>query len=447
MNTTDRTVLTRRAVLAMLAAPAFAHIVASCSSSDTRSGTTTTPTGSDVAKSNLQRVNVPVDRADIAAQAINDFSDEMIRGLVANDPNGNVVFSPASVALALSMVAVGASGVTANEIYAALQVDDPTTIDQAMNALSAHLDTIDQTEGRGDEQREVHLNIANSLWGQRGLAFEAPFLDVLAEQYGAQMNLVDYRSNAALARNAINSWVDDATSKRIPELLGADDVDADTRLVLVNAIYLLATWERAFKKEATSKEPFTTVSGKTATVEMMNAELYCDYAKGDGWQLIELPYSFRGLSFTAVLPDSPSAALIGIGDVITTGDAMTTIESRKVRLGLPKFDFETRAQLSELLEGLGIKTAFTDGADFSKITKQEPLVISKVIHQANITVDERGTEAAAATAVVMETTSAPAPEDPIELTFNRPFQFWIRDTTTGAVIFAGRVTDPSATRS
>ena len=433
------TQINRRRALALLAAPALVHLLASCTSDTTRGG----GADSDVAKSGLQRISVPVDEAKAAAAAINDFAEDLYRFLVADDPHGNVVFSPASVAVAMVMAAAGGAGVTAAEIYDTLYVADQAVIDRAMNALSAHLTTLDQSSGSGDDKREVRLSIANSLWGQRGVTFETAYLDLLAEQYAAQMNLVDYKGNAKAAVKRINSWVDEATEQRIPHLLGDTDVTEDTRLVLVNAIYLLATWASTFDKEDTRTASFTTAAGAPVDVDMMHQRLNCGYSKGPGWQAIQLPYSFDELAFTAVLPDEVTEESFDIAEI------HAEMYGHDVILGLPKFDFETRTQLGDTLQALGIRAAFGRDADFSKMTTQERLMISKVIHQANITVDERGTEAAAATAVVVDVMSAPAPqpEQPIEITFDRPFTFWITDLTSGAVIFTGRVADPSQIRT
>lgn len=443
VNINDRGAFTRRAMLAMLAAPAFAQLLAVCSSDSTKSRGSGPSHKGDVAKSDLQRVPVPVSDADAAAAAINAFSDDLFRRLVDDQPQSNIVYSAASIALAMSMVSAGAAGPTLREINDVLHLAETEGIFSSMNALSAHLDGIDQSQGSADDKRQVKLNIANSLWGQREMTFEPAFLDTLAQNFGAQMNLVDYKTDAGGAVKKINAWVDDKSEQRIPTLLQPGDVGADTRLVLVNAIYMLATWESLFDKESTSDDTFTTAAGKQATVKMMHKDMYCNYAKGDGWQVVQLPYSFDQLTFNALLPDDADSDVV---DAAGAAKALAGADSVKVRLSLPKFDFETRTELSKVLEALGITTAFSGDADFSKITKDEQLFISKVIHQANITVDERGTEAAAATAVVMEVTSAPAPADPIEMTFDRPFQFWISDVTTGAVIFAGRVTDPSAKR-
>lgn len=427
----------RRRLLALLAVPAVAHLLASCSSESKRGGGGST---ASEARSDLRRVDVPVADAEAAAAAINAFTADLYGALVADQPTANVVFSPASVAIAMMMATAGASGATAEQIYRTFHVDDPSTIDRSMNALSAHLDSIDRTEGSGDAKREVQLNIANSMWAQNDLRFESAYLDLLAQQYGAPMNLVDYKNDGNDAVQQINRWVDERTKQRIPRLLSDDDVTVDTRFVLVNAVYLLATWTSRFKKEGTRKEPFTTAAGTEVNVDMMRQELFCGYSKGPGWQAVELPYSFDRLAFTAVLPDADTV------DAFSPASIAAEMSEQRVDLGLPKFDFETAVQLGDVLQRLGIKQAFDPAADFSAMTKDERLRIAKVIHQANITVDERGTEAAAATAVIGETTSAPAPSDPIELTFDRPFTFWIRDLTTGAVVFAGRVTDPSQTR-
>ncbi len=399
--------------------------------------------GATSLRSELARITAGADPT-AAASAINAFADDLYAALVAQDENANLVFSPASIALALAMTSAGAKGTTLTEIDTVMHITDPDGIHRSMNGLSAHFDTLNQTRDNtidgGEGTSAVQLSIANSLWGQSGLRFQQAFLDLLAAEYGAGMELVDYSTDPEAARAAINDWVGEQTRERIPELLTEGTITADSRLTLVNAIYLKANWLDEFDVHATTDEAFTTGAGKSVQVKMMHRQSDFAYAEGADWQAVDVPYVFNGLSFTAAIAataDTPPPAL---------SEVAAGLARRKVQLGLPRFDIETATQLGQVLSGLGMEVPFTDAADFSGMTTEEQLLISDVIHQANITVDETGTEAAAATAVVMVGTSAPVDEEPVVLTFDRPFTFWLRDSETGAVVFVGRVNDPSQTR-
>lgn len=376
-----------------------------------------------------------------AAEAINAFGADLHRELAAADPGANLVFSPASILLALAMTRAGAAGATAAEMDAVLGIDEPDAFFASANALDAALARVSGRVRTGEGEEDLTLEIANSIWPQSGDEIEEAFLDVLARQFGAGVFLVDYRGDAEMARVAINGWVDEQTNGRIPELLGDGTLGPDTRLTLVNTVYLNAPWRRVFEESATTTRPFTLPGGGTAEVEMMRATRHLAYADGPGWRAVEVPYAGDRLVMVLVAPDDEVGAL-------ESGPfewpAPAAMAGREVRLGVPKWDFETSASLGDVLGQLGMPTAFTGDADFSGITTQEPLRIGAVIHQANITVDEAGTEAAAATAVIMEAGAAPNEDEPIEFVLDRPFLFAIRDTETGAVLFQGRVADPTA---
>jgi serpin B len=290
------------------------------------------------------------------------------------------------------------------------------------------------------------LAIANSLWGQTGLGFETEFLDVLATEYGAGLQLVDYKSDPETARALINAWVDDITKRRIPELIPQGQITSDSRLTLVNAIYMKAPWLNTFTKDATAPAPFITIAGATVNAPFMHMRHDLKYAMEPGWQAVELPYMGDELSMIIVLPDAEAGA--SLGEAVAAVSSVSGLAvTREVTLSLPKFDIETAVGLADVLTAMGMATAFSDAADFTGMTTEEKLAIGAVIHQANITVDEEGTEAAAATAVVMMATSAPEPQVPVVLVVDRPFVFAVRDNPTGAVLFVGHIGDPTATRT
>lgn len=439
----------RRSFLALLAVPAIAQLLQSCG--DESVGRADLPAATD-APQNEGRASLfggvgqlPASSADAlaASVAVNAFSADLYDLLVAADPTANLVYSPASIAIALAMTSAGAKGTTLSEMDAVLHITDPASIHHSFNglitALAALNMAVDNTANGGDGTSEVHLSIANSLWAQSGLNFEQPFLDVLSSEYNAGLETVDYRSNPEAARTDINEWVADQTKNRIPELLGEGTVTSDSRLTLVNAIYLKANWENMFSPEATVDEPFAAPAGEV-TVSMMHSSDDLGYAAGDGWQAVEIPYVFGRLSFVAVVGDDPATV------IPTADEVFASLSSTKVDLGFPRFDIETSTSLATVLGELGMPTAFSDAADFSGMTTEDRLVIGDVIHQANITVDEIGTEAAAATAVVMVATAMPVEQTPVVLTLDRPFTFWLRDLDGSTVLFAGRVNDPSAVR-
>jgi serpin B len=377
-----------------------------------------------------------------AGTAVNAFGLTLLAELASNNPSGNLVMSPASIALALSMARAGALGRTAGEmdtVLHSLGADDHAAW---LAALDAALDTRTGTfSDLSGAPHDVTLRIVNAPFAQRGLALEPAYLDDLAARFGAGLRLVDYVTASEAARQLINGWVRDQTEQRIRELLAAGDVDSLTRLVLVNAIYLKAAWQHPFGERATQPAAFTLADGSVVQVPMMRGGGDLPYAVGDGWQAVELPYVGGKLAMLVIVPDDLAAFTSDL-DAQAFGEINGALETRRVVLGLPKFSAESRAELGPALAALGMPTAFTAAADFSGITTEERLLISAVIHQANIDVDEKGTEAAAATAVVMRATAAPG--DSVTMTVDRPFLFALRDTETGAILFLGRINDPSA---
>lgn len=440
----------RRTFLSLMALPAVTSFLAACDDGKKSSGTSTPSTGGNngggdraTLRGTAAHVTTDADPT-AAAMAVNAFANDLYDRLVAVDPSANLVFSPASIAIALAMTSAGAKGTTLTEMDDVLNITDAAAIHRSVNGLTMALESLaktqDNTAQGGSGTSEVKLSIANSLWGQSGLAFEQAFLDLLSSEYDAGLEVVDYKADPEAARAAINEWVKSETNDRIPELLGQGSITQDARLTLVNAIYLKANWDAKFDKQLTTAEPFNAPS-RTTTVQMMHSSGRLDYAAGDGWQAVDLPYVFGDLSFVVAMGDTAETAM-------PTGDAVfAALTERPVELGFPRFDIETSTDLATVLADMGMPTAFTEQADFSAMTASEHLAIGGVIHQANITVDEEGTEAAAATAVVMDVTSAPIPEEPVTLTIDRPFTFWLRERTTGVVVFMGRVNDPSQTRS
>jgi serpin B len=377
-----------------------------------------------------------------AAAGINAFGLDLYAQLA--NGNGNLVFSPASIELALAMLRPGARGETARQMDAAMHSVGSDQMAAAISALQAALDSRSGTykDDQGNDV-PVTLRIANSAFAQHGLTIEQAYLAALSARFDAGVRLVDFATDPDAARKLINDWVSQQTEQRIEGLLGPGSIDELTRLVLANAIYLKAPWQTQFSKDSTSTQPFTTADGQTVQVPMMSSQQTTAYAEGPGWQAVDLPYVGGDLSMTIILPDDLAAF-----EQSLTADSLDSIigklSSTEVQLSLPKFNLETKTNLPQQLSALGMPLAFdAQQADFSGITTDQKLSVSDVIHQANITVDEAGTEAAAATAIVVGITALPSKIARMDV--NHPFLFALRDDPTGTILFLGRVTDPSAT--
>ncbi len=374
------------------------------------------------------------------------FAADLYDQLRAQD--GNLFFSPYSISSALAMTYAGARGQTETQMAAALRFTLPQDrLHPAFNALDLALAERAQTSTAGSFQ----LSVANRIWGQAGWEFLPDFLDTLAVNYGAGLALLDFMEDPEGSRITINDWVSDATADRIPELLPKSSITEDTRLVLTNAVYFKAAWHHQFGAQFTSPAPFTLVDGSQVTVDMMRQTESCKYTEGDGYQAVELPYVGDQVAMVIILPAAgtfdtfeQSLATGGLADIL---NRMTT--DRGVALQLPRFTFEKGDSLKLILSGLGMTDAF-DGvladfsgmADLSAMEGYHNLYISDVIHKAFVRVDEDGTEAAAATAVVVGEVTA-LPQEPVTMIADRPFIFVIRDIPTQTILFMGRVMDPS----
>lgn len=404
--------------------------------------------GGNVVEVDLARSNPAATDAEVGAEAVRSFGLDAFTKLVADPQNrdANLVFSPYSIVVALSMARDGAKGGTADQLTAALHASPPESeLDRGLNGLDQLLAGYDGEQEAGDRKGTVSLRTANALWGQHRFDFEKPFLQRLATNYGAGMRTVDYKADPDGSRHQINQWVSGQTKDRITELIPDGVINRRTRLVLTNAIYLRAPWAGEFSAHATQPKDFHLLDGSTTSALLMTTSQKLAYAKGSGWQSVTLPYLGGALAMTVIVPDPGQLAQVQTrfeqGEL---GAALSGGDQRVVNLELPKFDLSTKTSLVELLKRLGVTLAFDpDRADFSGMTHTEPLFISDVRHEANITVDEKGTEASAATAVVMEATSAPAPKEAVALTVDRPFLFVVQDLKTHAPLFLGRVTDPN----
>jgi serpin B len=309
----------------------------------------------------------------------------------------------------------------------------------AANALDQALSS------RGAADDGFHLEIANSIWGQQGFAFQPEFLDTLATNYGAGLRLLDFKTAPEPSRATINTTIAQQTHDKITDLLPAGSIDANTRLVLANAIYFNAKWTAPFAKESTRDGAFNPEQGGAVTTPMMTTQASYAYMSGQGYQAIALPYR-GGVSMLALVPDAGQLTAFEAGlDEARLQSILDGLANRLVLLTLPKFEYHSNSiSLRSQLIALGMADAFDpSAADFSGMDGQRDLFIGDGYHKAMVRVDEEGTEAAAATAVNMQATSALV-DPPLNLTIDRPFIFLIRDDTTGALLFMGRMVNPKA---
>ncbi|MDP3955293.1 MAG: serpin family protein, partial [bacterium] len=293
----------------------------------------------------------------------------------------------------------------------------------------------------GKDDKGFRLHIVKAIWGQKDYKFLPEFLDLLAENYGTGLRVLDFIKETEPSRITINKWVSDQTEERIKDLIPQGAINELTRLVLTNAIYFNAAWQYPFDKQATANGDFYLPGGSNITVPMMRKTASFGYAEGNGYQAIELPYDGRELSMVILLPEQGS--FDSFEALLSSQKARNIIQEikyRQVALSMPKFKYESSFGLKKALSSLGMAAAFTPDADFSGMNGKRDLFVHDVLHKAFVSVDEAGTEAAAATAVIVGTTSMPA--EPIEVKIDRPFIFLIRDVETGTVLFIGRVLNP-----
>ena len=397
-------------------------------------------------QSNLARESAPqadlADKQELAA-GNNAFALDLYQAV--RGESENVFFSPYSISLALAMTYAGANGDTERQMAEALHFTLPEDrLHPAFNALDQELASRKDSGGQGADGKGFRFNIVNDLWGQKDYQFQAAFLDTLAKNYGAGLRLLDFAAQPEAARQNINSYIADKTEDRIKDLIPEGAIDPLTRLVLTNAIYFNAAWQNPFEKSLTKDAPFTKLDGSTVNVPMMEMPSYesMAYVDGEGYTAVALPYENPSLSMLILLPDEGGfEAFEGSLDAARLESILAELQFTSVRVKMPKFKIEGQFELGNTLTGLGMVDAFDpDLADFSGMNGKRDLYIGSVIHKSFVNVDEQGTEAAAATAVIMETASAPM--EMIDLTIDRPFLFLIRDVTTNTTLFVGRVAAP-----
>lgn len=433
-----------------------AMVAAGCGSTDEAGSTTTRPdttvvdpgnrteafTAGDVIEVDLPRTPPSVSKSDVAAVVRADaaFGLDLLSIIAADD---NTMISPYSIATALSMLHPGARGATAEEIAKVLHLSvDDETLHAVRNHIDIALATPPLPIDESDTREPFAIRPANSAWGQGGYPFRHDYLTVLAAHYGAGLRVLDYAGDPDGSRAIINRWVEDSTEDRIKDLIPPGAVTVDTRLALVNAIWFSANWFERFDPELTATAPFTLLDGSEIQVPLMHAKMGTGYAETDSFEAVRLPYA-GDAAMVILLPSSGSPA--DLAAVLEPEDLNLTWGDRSVDITLPSFEFDAEIALKPALQQLGMTTAFepptaTSGADLTGMTDSRELYVSDAFHKTFIALDENGTEAAAATAIIAGLTSEP---QPATFTADRPFLFWIEHSSTGEMLFLGQVTNPS----
>jgi serpin B len=400
--------------------------------------------GGELLKSDKERITSldvnPSEQA-LLVEGNSAFAFELYQAL--REQEGNLFYSPHSISVALAMTYAGARGETAQQMAATLRfLLEQDRLHPAFNWLDAEL--AKRGEGaQGKDGEGFRLNIVNAIWGQKDYEFLSDFLDVLAENYGAGLRILDFINETEESRLAINNWVSDQTEGRIKDLIPQGVITWLTRLVLTNAIYFNAAWAYPFDEDMTADGPFYLIDGGQVTVPMMKQTESFGYTDGEGYQAVELLYDGDELSMVIILPEDGQFEVFEEGlQAQQVCDIIGGLQLTEVALTMPQFEFDSEFSLKDTLAEMGMPVAFSTSADFSGMTGGRDLYISEVLHKAFVSVDEAGTEAAAATAVPMELTAVPEPL--AEVTIDRPFIFLIRDIDTGAILFVGRIMNPGA---
>ncbi|WP_438007421.1 serpin family protein [Sorangium sp. So ce321] len=398
-----------------------------------------------VLPSDATRIEDPdVSAEDQASLARNNASFALDLGRALHSATENVIYSPYSISTALAMTYAGARTATEQEMAATMRFELPQErLHPAFNDVDLRLqkgaEIAGQSTGGG-----FRLHTANAIWSQIGASFEKPFLNVLSENYGAHVRLADFAAAPQEAEGLINKWVSDHTEGKIPQLLDGN-VTPETLAVLVNAIYFHAEWGTAFKKDGTQPGTFQRGDGSSVTAQMMNGRHEAGYGAGDGWETVRVPYAGSNAAMHIVLPaEGTTDAFEESLDGAALEAIIASTEDRPVDITMPKFSFGTSTSLKKALTELGMAAAFGPGADFTGIIAAGEFWIDDVIHEAVIDVDEAGTEAAGSTGVIGNSTGSGIEPEPAAIVLDRPFFFFIRDPGTQAILFAGRVNDPTA---
>ncbi len=367
---------------------------------------------------------------------LNTFAFDLYKEIL-KDEDDNIVVSPYSISTAMAMAYGGSGGSTKDQMSKTLMFNPD--LDIFHEEFNEHVNKIEKLAGE-----DLELNIANGMWLQQDYPFLESYIETIKKYYGSVLHKANFKVDTEKEREKINQWVEDKTNQKIKDLIQEGALVEDTRLVLVNAIYFLSNWLEEFEKDLTRERNFYPDKENTVEVPFMNKKSDFKYYESDNAQIIEIPYSGKNFSMVLMLP----------GEDITLSDFeagmsaslyynyIESLVKQEVRLLLPKFKMRFHTNLEDLMIGMGMPLAFSDRADFSRLTAEDDLKIDRVIHQAFIEVDEKGTEAAAATAVtIIRKTSMPEDRE-IIFKADRPFNFFIKDNESNTILFMGRVTNP-----
>ncbi|MEN8215211.1 MAG: serpin family protein [Pseudomonadota bacterium] len=364
------------------------------------------------------------------------------------DKSGNLFFSPYSLSTALAMTYVGANGETSRQMSQVLHFPKKAELHPAFYHLQNQVN-------EANNKSDIELHIANALWAQDGYSFQNDFEESLTNYYSAALEKVDFKKDAEKARQRINQWVLKKTSQQIKDLVKASLLNDLTRLVLVNAIYFKGNWASQFNSRHTEDAPFWVTPNQSVYVPMMTQKDSFNYMANGKLQVLELPYAGPvghsyynndSLSMIVLLPRQRDG-LAELESSLNTQQLDKWLirlrsEKVKVKVFLPKFQISSSFELTKTLTKMGMSAAFNEKADFSGIDGTKELSISSVVHQAFVDVNEEGTEAAAATAVIIGIRSLPPP--PVTFQADHPFIFLIRHNLSGSILFMGRVVNPTA---
>lgn len=433
----DTLTMARRRFLLIAAGAAAAGLTGCGSRTSSMSTPVATPAGGTVAQPiSVAASDSAPDAGSAARAALTGFGVDFLRTAMDVDPAAATGISPYSLFAVLAMVRAGAAGQTAEQIDVALKAAGSQAQGAIVTAvdvgMAAALDAA--ASARADP---IVLQAANQTWVDRGLQVHQSYLDALARDFGSTAQVADFAGDPEGTRQAINTWVADRTNDLIPELFPHDSIDSSTRMVLVNALYLKAQWMNAFSPRRNGA--FTTADGRQLTVPVMTTEEPVPGLRGTGWAAATLPYVGSGLGMTVVMPDagidSALDDLSAIVEAVATGS-----EATRTEVTLPVFSLRSKPDAKVIAQQLGITDLF-GAADLSGIS-DTALYADAFVHQCVVKIDEKGTEAAAATGISMLESATIAGD---QLVVDRPFLFWIADSTTGAPLFLGVVNEPSET--
>jgi serpin B len=392
------------------------------------------PSGVELIISKLQYDSQPqVSDTEVASLVTSnaEFTFDLYKKLAESDEN--FVFSPYSISRLWAMVWAGADGETADEIAQVLHFDtiEPMTVHKSFNRLSLDLK-------QRCKPKFIDIKIADSIWPQKGENWNKDYLDQMKTQYNIGIYQADYQADPEIARNAINSWIFEKTEKHFKDAIDKGVIDNLTVMVLVDTIFFAGAWENTFNPAETKDTTFTLLDGNTVNVPMMSQmQREYKYFQDENYTAVELPYKGNELSMLVIMPDlktySEFESQLNSEKI---GEIYGKLIPGKINLYLPKFEFEQKKSMKDVFKSMGIKHAFSD-ADFTKMRKSGGLWVEHFLHGAYIKVDEKGTEAAGFSTAIMYQSIMP------DIAINHPFIFLIRENSTGSILFAGRVMDPS----